>query len=466
MERPPIATGKQFRTTFTLWSSMPGTIGALLIILYFTAVLDLGSDGWKWFGFGLLGLTSSLTPYGQWLQHRIDHDIARALDRIDAGQQTREDLVRGYVAARLLPQRCMWVHASNYVIAGLFLPVWMRWAIPDVTAFTLAVLTAGSLTGAGACMPFSLWATGRFVSPTRDYFASQLTPTERAEHAPYASLAAKLAMPVVGVTFGTVTFLALLGYSVAINLLEAQDVNLKTRFLEGAHAAYRANPATTRHLRALARDRGIALEFGVVDLTAAPGMPAAGLALSERELAWMRGGEAPAPTSLQLDSDTTFAWLPLGDGRALVAVSPLRAIVPELGSTLLMVGIVLVGLCGVSFAVALRAGSDTRRVAGLLRAQAERVGAGDFTGSGMIESEDELGAVAHAFAKMTETLGGTLTRVVSTAAQMDEAAGALAQIGATLREVTVAQVRGIERDRKSTRLNSSHLARSRMPSSA
>jgi methyl-accepting chemotaxis protein len=80
-----------------------------------------------------------------------------------------------------------------------------------------------------------------------------------------------------------------------------------------------------------------------------------------------------------------------------------------------------------------------------LRKQTERVGAGDFTASDVIESDDELGAVAHAFAQMAEQLGGTIARFAETAARVDAAASELAKIGGAVRQATEAQVHGLER---------------------
>jgi methyl-accepting chemotaxis protein len=114
-----------------------------------------------------------------------------------------------------------------------------------------------------------------------------------------------------------------------------------------------------------------------------------------------------------------------------------------------VVAVVFAGVIAVTFSVALLVAADTRRVAVRLREQAERVGAGDFSVTDAIESEDELGAVAHAFAQMTLQLGATVSRVATTAARVEEAAGELAKIGSAVREVTAAQLQGIERAKAS-----------------
>ena len=444
MARPPIASARSFRGQYTAWASTPGSLGALLIVAYFAAVLNLGADGWRTFGYGILALLVVAVPYGQWMQRRVERDVTSALDRIAAGADTHEDLIRAYVAARELPQRGMRIQVSNYLFAALFCPLWMQFFLPDVSAFTLLVIAIGAVTGGAACIPFCLWAMQRFVAPTRDYFAAQLTAEERAKHAPAASLSGKLAWPVAATSAATVTFLALLGYSVAVDLLEAHDARLKAAFLEGSQGALRVNPATLRHLAGTARARGVANELGIVDLEPKAEAGQSTLTLSRLELAWIRGGEAQEASSRGLDSGASFAWVPLGDGRVLVASSPLRDLVGDVTPTFFVVAIVLAAVTGVSLAVALLVAADTRKVAERLRAQAERVGAGDFTAGEVIESEDELGAVAHAFARMTAELGKTLTRVAETASRVEAAAAGLVQIGAIVRKATEDQIHGIE----------------------
>jgi methyl-accepting chemotaxis protein len=128
----------------------------------------------------------------------------------------------------------------------------------------------------------------------------------------------------------------------------------------------------------------------------------------------------------------------------LVAASPIRELVGDLTGTLGMLGLVLAGVTAGSLAVTLLVAADTRRTARRLRGEAERAGAGDLSPGAVIESDDELGGVAHAFAQMASSLGSALVRVRETSGRAEVAAQGLAQIGGAVREVTAAQVRGIE----------------------
>jgi methyl-accepting chemotaxis protein len=450
MERPPIASAKEFSKQFTKASALPGTAGSLLIVAYFVAVLDLGTDGWRALG-GCVGvMTVVMTAVSLWMQRRTERDVVHALERIAEGTPTRDDLKRAYAAARRLPTQATRTQIASYLVSGVLVPTWMQVAIPDISGFTLAVLALGSVTGGAACVPFCAWAAQRFVAPTRDYFAGLLTTDERSADPAPSSLAFKLAFPFVTASAATAAFLALLGFSVAVAMIESQDLRHKQAFLEGARKAYATNPATLRHLQRAAEERAVAERVFVIDL-AAPAGARESDALTPREVAWVRGGTA-GHTSAGIDSSSSFAWVPVDGGRALVASSPMRGLVGDLGTTLAVVALVIAGTMGLSLAVALIAASDTRRVGERLRVQALRVGSGDFTAREIIESEDELGAVAHAFAKMTETLGETLKRVISTAGRMEEAAGQLARIGTAVREVTDAQVKGIERANSSVSL--------------
>jgi methyl-accepting chemotaxis protein len=443
MERPPYASAQDFRRQYMLWSGAPGTVGALLILAYFGAVLDLGGDGWSVLLWSIAATTVLMSIALQWAQRKFDRDIVHAIERSASGRPTREEAIRAYVALRLLTPRALKLQIASYAFAAAVTTVWMKVAIPDTQPFTLLVIAIGSVSGGAACIPFCAWGIQRFVAPMRDWVAQQLTPAERAEHAPPASLAAKLALPVAATSAATVSFLALLGYSVALDMLEANDLRLKKAFLEGAATAVRVNPAAVRHAADLARARGVASALALVPLDRdAPAPPE--LALSPRELDWLRSADAAAATSRGIDSASSFAWTPIGDGHVLVAASKLETLQGDIWGVLSVVGIVLACVIAVSLAVALLVAADTRRVAAQLREAALRVGAGDFRSGGAIESEDELGAVAHAFARMTEALGATLQRVAASAARVDDAAGDLVRIGETVRQVTAAQVKGLE----------------------
>ncbi len=441
---PPIASARAFRVRYTAWSALPGSVGALLVVGYFAAVLDLGDAGWRTFGSAVALLIALALPYGQWMQRRAERDITRALDGVASGDVTREELQRAYVAALALPRRGTRIQVSNYGFAALLCPLWMALFLPDTSAFTLFTITAGALTGGAACLPFCLWAMARFIAPTRDWFAEKLSPEERRQLAPASSLAAKLALPMGAVSAATVTFLCLLGLSVALRLLEEQDVRVKAAFLRPAAGAL-ARGHSLRELRVTAREREVARELLVVgrDGTVLAGPSGA---LSHTELAWLRSHENESRSSLGLDSPTSFAWwaIPGESDRLLVAQSPIRKLVGDLSGTLAVVALVLAGVSTASLAVALLVAADTRRIARRLREEAERVGAGDLRPGDVIESDDELGGVAHAFAQMASSLARTLTRVRETSARAEAAAQGLVQIGGALREVTVAQVRGIE----------------------
>ncbi len=442
MERPPIASGREFRKKFTAASGVPGTIGAVVLGAYIAAVVDLGRDGWVQMAWIVAVAAVVMTIVAQWMQRRASRDIEHALDRIAEDRCTREEYVAAFHAARRLQNHAIRTQLSSYAFSALLCPVWMKLAIPDTTVFTLVVLTVAPLVGGAVTIPFCAWAMQRFAEPTRDWFARQLSAEERAADGQPMTLAAKLALPVASASAATVAFLALLGYSVAVQMIEAHDARFKQSFVESAAAGVRANPATERHLRESAQRRGIAESVAVFALAqTAP----AGLGLSPREVAWIRAGGGEQTNGIGLESAASFAWVLLDGERVLVAASPLDAIVGDVTPALWVTGVVLTGLIAISLLIARLVAGETRSVADRLREQAQRVGAGDFTARDPIESDDELGSVAHAFAKMIDALGGTVGRVVATATQIEGAASELAGIGAAVRRATAAQVAGIER---------------------
>jgi methyl-accepting chemotaxis protein len=439
MQRLPYASGNQFFWAYTRHSSAPGLIGAAIIIAYFSAILDLGADGWRVFWTALAALTLLSIPCGQWFGRRVTHAVVETLDRIHAGTATRGDLTRAYAATRTIPHRGQVVQIATYLLAAVFIPTWMSLAQPDVGGFTLLVIAVASLSGGAATLPFVRWVTQKQLAPVRAYFARQLSTEERAAEESTGSLAITLAFPMVSAAGAAVAFIALLGYSVALDMLESHDVRLKQAMLEAAVPGYRTNPASLRHLIALSRDRKIAEDMFVARAAEAHGTGS----LTPREVAWLR--REPNGTSIGLDSASSFAWRQVDEGVVLVAASPVETLVGEVGDVAFVVAIVLAGVMAVALVVPLLVAADTRRVAEGLRAQAQRIGAGDFTETEIVECDDEFSAVASAFAVMRRSLGETIARVSASAASVDRAAGELVKIGGLVRDVTAAQVKGIER---------------------
>jgi hypothetical protein len=181
MERPPHESARSFGRAYTLWSSAPGIIGALLIVAYFTAVLDLGGDGWRTLGWAILVQSIAMSFVGQAMQRRIARDIVHALERHAAGDLTREETLRAYVAARSLPQRAMRMQIWSFGSSAALCTVAMKLAVPDSLAFTLIVIGVGALTGGAACpLPLAMNASSRRrVTGSRSAYrraSARLTP--------------------------------------------------------------------------------------------------------------------------------------------------------------------------------------------------------------------------------------------------------------------------------------------------
>jgi methyl-accepting chemotaxis protein len=146
-----------------------------------------------------------------------------------------------------------------------------------------------------------------------------------------------------------------------------------------------------------------------------------------------------------------FVWQPIpGDaGHALVASVEASGLTDELasGRGLFAVLALLAAVLGLGTAHFLA--EDVSTTAGRLRVLADRIASGDLTQAEPVESEDELGELAHAFERMSGSLRATVGRVAEAAEGVEAAASQMAQVGTAVTTATAEQSRALERARES-----------------
>lgn len=449
----PFASGRAFRVRSQLVRSVIGIPTAGVISLYLSGLLELSRAQWIWLGWYVLGFGLVYGILVQRLLLRLDGPIRAAIDAEAAGQPSRDLLRAGFAAAMRFPLRGFQYTAGTWLTAGLLLPALMQARFRDLPLETLGALLTSSLMGGVIASVFTFFNDKRIVAPLRDRWAAQLRdPLERQALVTRVTIAAKLRSSVTAIVLVSVILAVLLSDALARRPIEAYATRIQQGYLAGM--AERIDGPGDRMLP-LAREElvqlGIGADLLVVDAVEGRVADGPADALAPSELAWIRSHRFTESTSLGLQSDRAFAWRALdGDDRhVLVAVTSRRALTGDLTRAQLLFALLALSAAGLGLATAQYLARDVGDTTERLRRLAERIAGGDLTEAEPVESEDELGVLAHAFERMSASLRATVGRVAEAAAGVEAAAAAIAQAGGSVRDGAGDQSRALASARES-----------------
>jgi methyl-accepting chemotaxis protein len=449
----PFSSGRAFRLRSQLVRSLIGLPAAGVISLYLATLLELSTEQWTWFGGGIAAFALVYGVAVQRVLGRLDGPIQTAIDAEAAGRLGRDALRAGYAAAVRFPVRGFYYTAATWTGAGLLLPAVLKARFRDLPVETLGAVLAAALTGGVIASIFTFFSDKRLVAPLRDRFAAQLRdPLERQALAQRVTLATKLRFAVTGILLVSVVLAVLLSDTLARRPIEAYATRIQQGYLQ--RMVDRVDGPGDRMLP-LAREElatlGIGADLVVVDLRDGHVADGAADALTPSERAWIQSGGSAGQTSLGLASDHAFAWERIdGDQHhALVAVVSWAALTGDLTRAHLLFALLALGAAGLGLGTAHHLARDVGDTTDRLRRLAERIASGDLTQAEPVESEDELGVLAHAFERMSGSLRATVGRVAEAADGVDAAAAAMAQVGGAIVEATGDQARALERARES-----------------
>ncbi|MDH3684732.1 MAG: methyl-accepting chemotaxis protein, partial [Myxococcales bacterium] len=426
--------GGQFRTRTQLGRSVVGVGIASLIVVYLFVVLELTDAQWAWMARVLGGFAVVCTVFSLIWVERTDAPVRDAIDADARGEMGRDLARSGFASASGYPLRGVLYSVVVWMSASALLPVGLALRFGDfpVTAI-VSIAVAGTSGGAIAAL-FNYYADKRLVEPLLERWGALIPdPAERRALVRVIPIARKLRIAITAVVVAGVALAVILSDTLARRPVEAYATRIQQGWLE--RMAERVDGPGDPVLRLAREDLlelGLASELLVVDVIRGEVVDGSEEMLSEAELAWIVEA-ARAPTSVGLDSAHTFAWrqLDYDDTHALVAVMPREVLTGDFGRVrMIFIGLGLVAAL-VGLAAANQLALDVSRTAARLREEAERIASGDLTGGAPIESEDELGELAHSFERMAGSLRATVGRVAEAASGVEEATAELAA-GSTL----------------------------------
>jgi methyl-accepting chemotaxis protein len=449
----PYRSGVDFRVRTQGCRALIGCFAGLMIAAYLLLVLELSHEQWMWMA-GTVGVFAVV--FGVIVQAyllRVDRSIMDLIQADLEGRATREQIRAGFAAAMRYPIYGLTYTVTTWASAGVVVPLSLRLRFPDLPLDSMVAVFAASLIGGIVASVFTFFADKYMAAPLRDRWAALIRdPVERRALVRPLPLAAKLRLAVTGIVLVVVVVALLLSDLLAQRPIETYATRIQQGWL--LRMADRVDGPGDPVLQ-LARDEleqlGLGADVVVVDLRAgrvADGPPDA---LTASELAWIGAGDAEGGTSLGLNSAHVFAWRPIDTDtdHALVTVVNRRALAGDLsGGRVLFAALALVAAI-LGLATAHFLALDVSTTTGRLRRLADRIASGDLTQAEPVESEDELGELAHAFERMSGSLRATVGRVAEAADGVEAAAVQMAQVGGAVSAATADQSRALEQARES-----------------
>jgi methyl-accepting chemotaxis protein len=449
MTAPDLPSVRRFRLRHSFANGLPGTLAALFVGVYLSALLQLDPASRQAFALSVVIAFVVLTPIGQWMERRSQRGVVQALAANAAGHLDPATVRIGYRAALRLPLGGLLWQMVCWPLAGVIVTGTLRLRLGELDGFRTLVVVCGCVSGGAIVLPFAYYTLRALVRPVRQNLAARLPLEEQADLSLVVPLRWKLVLPTAAVCVATSVFAALFSYAAARAPVEAHDLEVKGAYLGYAATALASGEQNMESLTRLARDFHVADSLLRIDPAGAKAS-----ALTLRERSYLTQSGAAKGDSRGFESAHSFAWQRLEpSGALLVAITPLDQLTNVAAATKrldLVFGAALLIVLGTSLAVV---GLLVRDVAGTterLNAELERVRDGDLRPGVPIGIDDELARLGRAFGDMTAALRHTLQRAAKAADRVDEAATQVSEVSASIGSASAGQVAGLEKAAAST----------------
>jgi methyl-accepting chemotaxis protein len=433
--------GRAFVQRILVYTGAYSLLAVLVITLYLSGLLRMSAEQWRGFS-AIVAVVFALIFPAMTLSHRrIFQRIWRCLDRHATGEVGDDELRSGFAAISDFPRYwfawgLVWWAIGGVAVGGC---LWLRY--PELGALPPLIIFTGTISGAFITDIYYYLTIKRVLARTRVALAAEIgEPEARRALIRGVSLRTKLLASMTSVILVTVIFAALLAQMHTERGLERYSLRGKQRSLD---VLVKADGFSFEDASAWASSVWTEGSLVLLDASGERVLAGPADALGEAELAEIRRLGIESQDGAGSSPAASFAWRRLpGDERVLVAVTPLDVLSDEAGIgwafAALLIFSTLVAV-GVAYLLAQDVGEATE----LLRREAARVAGGDLTRGEILESEDEMGELAHSFERMASSLRGTVARVAGAADRMQSAAGDIASASQSVAQVTASQVRGI-----------------------
>jgi methyl-accepting chemotaxis protein len=449
----PYPSGIAFRVRTQAMRALIGCTSGLLITCYLLVLLELTREQWVWLAGTVAAFAVAFGVVVQSILLRVDRKIMALIEAERSGEAGRDLLREGFAAAVRYPLYGLAYTVGTWAGAGIVIPIALLLRYPDLPVDVGLAILVAALVGGSLAALFTFFSDKRLTAPLRDRWAASIRdPLERRSLIRPLSLGRKLRVAVTSIVLVVVVVSLLLSDLLAQRPIESYAVRIQEGWLErmADRVDGPGDPVLT-----LARDdlEQLGLGAGLLVIDARDGRIADGPsdALTQSERDWILQGGSGSRTSLGIDSPHVFAWrtIDTDSDHLLVTVVERRSLTGDLTSGRLLFAFLAAVAAVLGLATARFLAADVSVTADRLRRLADRIASGDLTLAEPVESEDELGELAHAFERMSASLRATVGRVAEAADGVESAAAQMAEVGSAVSVATADQSRALERARES-----------------
>jgi hypothetical protein len=348
------------------------------VAAYLVVLLRMSGSQWRELGIAACIFALGYTLVNELIQRRIERSVMHALDEEELGVLAPADLRGGFSAIVDLPRRMFLLANLSWLLAAVAIPLWMRLRLSEVGGFMTLVIAVAAVTGGFISSILVYFTIKRVSAPLREAWATEIPdPDERAALVSRVPLAAKIGVATCAVVSVTVLLAVLLSYAEVILSVEMHAARMQRNYLERL-LDQRAHPGSLdlSQARTEARELGIADDVVLLDTASETIVVGSSVALSSLERRYIASAKEVLD-SRYMDSDRVFAWVPLDDGRMLVAVAPAGTLASGPGGSRKRFASLLGFALGVALICSWMLASDVSRASEGIRQQAERLASGD-----------------------------------------------------------------------------------------
>ncbi len=429
------------------------TIG--LISGYLALLLRLPREQWIGFAQIVAGFFVFLLPLALWASNKGAAGVTAHLRASDAG---RDDDVSVEAAFRSLGGMPRFQFVSGtlwWFVGGALVGGAMFVRYESFGAFPAMVMVLAATSGGLVTSIFLFFVHKRAYAELYDALAARIAdPVRRDGLVRPVSIRQKLVVAITGVTFVTVAFAMCLAYVASSRRLEEAATRAQAGLLEEWLVENGEEPElelidSAGTVAALARRLAIADDLILIDPDGGLEPGATDSPLFPPELGLVLSG-ADSGVSLELDSPNVFAWRRIGEsGPIAVAVRDWSGMGAGATTVSWIIGLMMLLAAGVSLALSRVLADDLGDTAMQIQAEVARMASGDLRTLRVLESEDELGALARRFEQTASSLRRTVGRVANAADRVDVTA---ADMGTIARDVSTGAVDQAEGVKQATKL--------------
>ncbi|MAE96115.1 MAG: hypothetical protein CL910_15775 [Deltaproteobacteria bacterium] len=447
MSDPGFTSGRSFRLRHTALLSAVGIPGAGLVVVYLATILTMTTAQWWTFaeGVGLaFVILSILMPFQQ---GRYERPGAHAIDEDLAGTLESEGLEKAFGQLALLPRRDVFLTLFSWAVSGLFVPAYMLFRLDSVSWFTAAVVAIAAISSGVVASVFLHFGVKRMVHPLSQHWVRRISdPARRRELIRPVTLVRKLATPMMAVSVVTLGFALLLSYELANRPVEAQDVRVKSAYAGYVVGELAKDPGKLAELEATGAVFAAAEHLLIFDRASGELLEGSPGALHASELRWLLATGELSGNSTGFDSFHSFVWQAMDESgqRLLVATTPGSSFTVGQSTSRIAFAVLMAVALALTFLTCWTLARDVGVTTQRLNARVDRVARGDLIDHEIVESDDELGALARSFDEMVLSLRQMIGNVARAADGVDSAGAELGGVGEAVTAATRDQRAGIE----------------------